>query len=66
MPLFIGTSAKRGGQQLQIPPLRYAPVGMTKGRSVTFRKVSDLEGQRSERLLCEDCGSLHCATLRSG
>jgi hypothetical protein len=31
------------GEELQIPPLRFAPVGMTKGRGVTFRKVSDLD-----------------------
>jgi len=37
-----------------------------KGRAVTFRKVSNLDGQGYKRLLCEDRRSLHCASLRSG
>src|ERR1700679_1167610 len=32
-------------QGLQIPPLRYAPVGMTKDRAVTSRNVRDLDGR---------------------
>jgi hypothetical protein len=34
-----------------------------KGRRVTFRKVRDLDGQSFEMLVCEDCRSLHCASL---
>jgi hypothetical protein len=37
-----------------------------KGRAVTLRKVCDLDGQSYERLFCDDCGSLHFASLRSG
>jgi hypothetical protein len=41
----------------QIPPLRYASVGMTKGRVVCFRKISRwMRGPRSY-LACE--GGLH-------
>jgi hypothetical protein len=46
-------------QQLQIAPLRFAPAGMTRGGQLRFRKVSDLDGQGYERLLCEDRRSLH-------
>jgi len=34
-----------------------------KGRAVTFRKARDLDGQSSERLLCEDYRYLHFSTL---
>jgi hypothetical protein len=34
-----------------------------KGRAVTFQKVSDLDGQSSERLLREDYRYLHFSTL---
>jgi len=37
------------------PPLRYAR--REKGRGVTFRKVSDLDGQSHAPLLCEDSSS---------
>ena len=44
----------------QVPPLRSfgAPVGMTRGRAVTFRKACDLDGQSGARLLRKDCRSL--------
>jgi hypothetical protein len=45
----------------QISPLRFAPVGKTKGRAVAFRKGAGLDGQSYERLLRDDCRSLHCA-----
>src|SRR5271155_784449 len=34
-----------------------------KGRGVTFRKASDLDGQCFEWLGCEDCRPLDCASL---
>jgi hypothetical protein len=33
------THFQDGSAELQIPPLRFAPVGMTKGRVVLSRKV---------------------------
>jgi hypothetical protein len=46
-----------GSAELQIPPLRYAPVGMTKGRvALPFKfDAADVNSR-----------SLHFAALRSG
>ena len=41
-----------GSREQQVPPLRYAPVGMTKGR-VEFPARFDADG--------ENCRSLGCA-----
>jgi hypothetical protein len=66
--------------ELQIPPLRYAPVGMTKGRVMLSLKIGLwLKGPSASvgmtllfwsknfsKIGLLNRRSLHCATLRSG
>jgi hypothetical protein len=51
-------------QRLQIPPLRFASVGMTRGGWLLFGKVCDSDGQTYERYSANNAGP--STTLRFG
>jgi hypothetical protein len=72
----------KGSREQQVPPLRYAPVGMTKGR-VEFPARFDADGENfsslgcaqdddsvgeptERRPLCRSRGALQVPRLRSG
>jgi hypothetical protein len=57
---YWGPSDRMDRKKLQVPPLRYAPVGMTKWKLVIFIRGRQIGWtERNSR-------SLHYASLRSG